>query len=128
MSYQVHRSGILSFNPSQVGYKLARENKLTIAREGFNPSQVGYKLDLREIIRALEARFNPSQVGYKQQLPERRACGIAEFQSLTGRLQTRADRLPEHLRGEFQSLTGRLQTALRPRMGCQRTTVSIPHR
>ena len=59
----------LCFNPSQVGYKLMREAYNGHDLDGFNPSQVGYKLDWKSIYDVL----------------------LSQFQSLTGRLQTRLE-------------------------------------
>ena len=98
------------FNPSQVGYKLNLTPHAITIYCGFNPSQVGYKLEQEAVGFARAISFNPSQVGYKlgylYLLPNTKH----KFQSLTGRLQTRARTAGRTKRRGFQSLTGRLQT------------------
>ncbi len=54
--------------------------------------------------------FNPSQVRFKPVVKDKIAIVDAEFQSLTGAIQTR-ERYVKFLREkEFQSLTGAIQT------------------
>ena len=58
---------MMSFNPSQVGYKHTKDTPFHKRPYSFNPSQVGYKpIPLNFYIITLTC-FNPSQVGYKQE-------------------------------------------------------------